>query len=52
MKVFRVNVNGKWNDFLTFEAAKAFAEKASWDNATAVKIHCPDGREIEVDVNK
>ena len=52
MNMFKVNTEEGWKEFLTFEAAKAFAEKLSWDTIKSVAIHCPDGRVIEVDVNK
>jgi hypothetical protein len=52
MNMFKVNTDDGWKEFLTFEAAKAFAEKLSWDTIKPVEIHCPSGKIEVVDVNK
>jgi hypothetical protein len=49
---FRVNAEGNWSNFWTLEAARAFAEKVSWNIAKPVIIHCPDGSKVTVDITK
>jgi len=47
---FRVHIGDEWHSFLTFEAAKAFAEKASWELALPAEIHSPNGKVTKVKV--
>lgn len=52
MKAFMINTDEGWQEFITFEAAKAFAEKLSWEDNKPINIHCPDGKVITIDINK
>ena len=47
---FRVQAGNEWHSFLTFEAAKSFAEKTSWDHNIQVLIYAPDGNVTKVKV--
>jgi hypothetical protein len=47
---FRVHIGNEWHSFLTFEEAKAFAQKSSWEKAATAEIHAPDGKVTKVTV--
>jgi hypothetical protein len=47
---FRVHIGSEWYSFLTFEEAKEFAQKSSWEKAATAEIHAPDGKVTKVTV--